>query len=236
MRIAIVDDDAAMRVVMNGHCLRYGEERGMHFDVECFSNGDDLLADYRRGRFAILFLDVEMPGTDGLEVARRVRRVDDAVTIVFVTNMAQCAIHGYEVAASDYIVKPLTYFDFELKFTKALRLAKGHAETVVTIDTVDGLRSFAIGEIHYVEVLDHYLLFHTQSGVYKARGSINEQSKTLQSHGFARIHKSYCVNLRHIKLLGATGLDCAGTTLPIGRTYKTSLMQEYLRFLGSVER
>ena len=43
----------AMRVVMNGHCLRYGEERGMHFDVECFSNGDDLLADYRRGRFAI---------------------------------------------------------------------------------------------------------------------------------------------------------------------------------------
>ena len=49
MRIAIVDDDAAMRVVMNGHCLRYGEERGMHFDVECFSNGDDLLADYRRG-------------------------------------------------------------------------------------------------------------------------------------------------------------------------------------------
>ena len=87
-----------------------------------------------------------------------------------------------------------------MKFTKALRLAKGHAETVVTIDTVDGLRSFAIGEIHYVEVLDHYLLFHTQSGVYKARGSINEQSKTLQSYGFARIHKSYCVNLRHIKL------------------------------------
>ena len=85
-------------------------------------------------------------------------------------------------------------------------------------------------------MLDHYLLFHTQSGVYKARGSINEQSKTLQSYGFARIHKSYCVNLRHIKLLGATGLDCAGTTLPIGRTYKTSLMQEYLRFLGSVER
>ncbi|WP_241736310.1 LytTR family transcriptional regulator DNA-binding domain-containing protein [Bifidobacterium dentium] len=70
----------------------------------------------------------------------------------------------------------------------------------------------------------------------KARGSINEQSKTLQSYGFARIHKSYCVNLRHIKLLGAAGLDCAGTTLPIGRTYKTSLMQEYLRFLGSVER
>ena len=233
MRIAIVDDEQEMRDIMHDYCVRYGREHDLRFDIDHYPNGDALLAEYRRGHYDILFLDVEMPGTDGLDTARQVRGVDDAVTIAFVTNMAQYAIKGYEVAASDYSVKPLSYFDFELKFTKALRLAKGHAEMTVTVDTVDGLRSFAIGEIHYIEVLDHYLMFHTDAGVYKARGSINEQVKHLEPYGFARIHKSYAVNLRLITVLNTSNLDCAGTQLPVGRAYKNSLMQEYLRFLGS---
>lgn len=232
MRIMIVDDEPAMRDTLRGYCERHAEERAMDVDVRAFASGDALLADYRRGDADLLFLDVEMPGTNGLDTARRVRRIDDTVAILFVTNMAQYAINGYEVDAVDYVIKPLSYFDFSLKFTKAMRSLSGRTDAIVTIDSVDGLRSVAVGDIHYVEVFDHYLLFHTASGVYRARGSISAQARELGGYGFARVHKSFLVNLRHVSNLTGTAVTCAATELPVGRAYKTDLMQAYLTFLA----
>lgn len=232
MRIAIVDDDQPMRGVLRDYCERYSEEHALPMTLSEYASGDDLLAGYRRGDADLIFLDVEMPGTNGLDTARRLRRTDDAAALLFVTNMAQYAINGYEVDAVDYVLKPLSYYDFSLKFTKAMRSMQGRSDAIVTIESVDGLRTMAIGDIHYVEVFDHYLLFHTADGAYRARGSISVQAKELGEYGFSRIHKSFLVNLRHVSNLTGSSVTCAGTTLPVGRTYKGTLMQEYMAFLG----
>lgn len=233
MRVAIVDDESQMCFTLRGYCDRYAEENALRISTDLFNSGDALLDEYMRGRYDMLLLDVEMPGTNGIETARRVRRLDDSVTIVFVTNMAQYAIDGYDVAAADYVLKPLTYYDFSLKFTKALRQASGHAAQIVTIETVDGMRTVAITDIRYVEVLDHYLLFHTPGAAYKARGSMGKQTQELEPYGFYRVHKSFLVNLRHIDGITPLSVDCDGTTIPLGRAYKGGLMQAYLRFLGN---
>ncbi|QOL33199.1 response regulator transcription factor [Bifidobacterium eulemuris] len=232
MRVAIADDEERMRETLRDYCARYADEHALRLEVDDFSSGDALLLDYQRGRYDMLLLDVEMPGADGLDTARRIRMQDGDVTIVFVTNMAQYAINGYEVAAADYVLKPLSYYDFALKFTKARRLSQGRADTVIAIDTVDGMRSVSVGDIHYVEVLGHYLLFHTAEGVHKARGVITGQTETLTPYGFYRIHKSFLVNLRHIDTLTASTVTCAGATLPVGRTYKAGLMQAYLTVMS----
>ena len=115
MRLALVDDDAEIRSLLRAYVQRYNTEYGTSISTYDFTRGSDLLHNYERGVFDVIFLDIEMPGINGMETATQIRRIDDAVALVFVTHLAQFAVQGYEVQASDYIIKPLSYFDFAMK-------------------------------------------------------------------------------------------------------------------------
>ena len=110
-RIAIVEDEAAVREQLAGYVQRYTRQYGTPFEVTEFADGMEILEDYRP-QFDIIFLDVEMKHLDGMETARRIRERDGGVLIVFITNMAQYAIRGYAVGALDYVLKPVPYFAF----------------------------------------------------------------------------------------------------------------------------
>ena len=70
-----------------------------------FHNPAEFLESYTKD-YDLVFLDVEMPGLNGIETAKELRHMDSNVVIMFITNMAQYAIHGYEVEAVDYVLKP----------------------------------------------------------------------------------------------------------------------------------
>ena len=128
-RIAIVEDEAAVREQLAGYVQRYTRQYGTPFEVTEFADGMEILEDYRP-QFDIIFLDVEMKHLDGMETARRIRERDGGVLIVFITNMAQYAIRGYAVGALDYVLKPVPYFAFSQQLQKALgQLEKVHFYT-----------------------------------------------------------------------------------------------------------
>ena len=120
MRLALVDDDAEICSLLRAYVQRYNTEYGTSISTYDFTSGSDLLHNYERGVF-----DIEMPGINGMETATQIRRIDDAVALVFVTHLAQFAVQGYEVQASDYIIKPLSYFDFAMKITRILKTIEG---------------------------------------------------------------------------------------------------------------
>ena len=97
-KIAVVEDNDAMRAQLCGFIAQYAQESGHQLDVTAFSDGAQLVEPYRPG-FDIIFLDIEMPKLGGMPTAERIRRQDPDVVLVFVTNMAQYAIRGYEVDA-----------------------------------------------------------------------------------------------------------------------------------------
>ena len=125
MRLALVDDDAEICSLLRAYVQRYNTEYGTSISTYDFTSGSDLLHHYERGVFDVIFLDIEMPGINGMETATQIRRIDDAVALVFVTHLAQFAVQGYEVQASDYIIKPLSYFDFAMKITRILKTIEG---------------------------------------------------------------------------------------------------------------
>ena len=118
-RIAIVEDEAAVREQLAGYVQRYTRQYGTPFEVTEFADGMEILEDYRP-QFDIIFLDVEMKHLDGMETARRIRERDGGVLVVFITNMAQYAIRGHAVGALDYVLNPVPYFAFSQQLQKAL--------------------------------------------------------------------------------------------------------------------
>ena len=105
-KIAVVEDNDAMRAQLCGFIAQYAQESGHQLDVTAFSDGAQLVEPYRPG-FDIIFLDIEMPKLGGMPTAERIRRQDPDVVLVFVTNMAQYAIRGYEVDALDFVLKQI---------------------------------------------------------------------------------------------------------------------------------
>ena len=120
----------------------------------------DFISDYKVD-FDIILMDIDMPHMNGLDTARRLRQVDEGVALIFITNLAQYAINGYEVRALDFIVKPVEYRELEYKLNRALLYCRRHGEDALTLESAGVARRVPLRTIYYVEVYNHsIILFH----------------------------------------------------------------------------
>lgn len=109
--------------ILKEYIQKYAGENSEEIEAVWFQNGVEFLEKFHSD-FDILLLDIEMPVMDGISVARDARKVDDYMIIIFITNMAQYAIHGYEVNALDYVIKPIAYYPFSVKLRRAIRMIR----------------------------------------------------------------------------------------------------------------
>ena len=178
IRIAVVEDleDEARQLTK---CIeQYGREKNEVFAVERFSDGLAFMEGYEP-RYDIIFMDINMPLMSGLSAAKRLRVVDPSVCLIFVTQMAQYALNGYEVGASDYILKPVTYGSFALRFDRAVASAKGRQHHAVLLKTQSGLSRIDTNSICYVEVNKHLVVYHTVNGDLESWESLKSVEEKL---------------------------------------------------------
>ena len=112
MKIAVVDDNPKDGGRIKQYIERYALEQDQRFQVFLYASGLDFLDDMERN-FDVVFMDIEMPHLDGIETARKMRERDDTTILIFITNLAQYAIHGYEVNAIEFMVKSVGYYIYD---------------------------------------------------------------------------------------------------------------------------
>ena len=128
--IAIVEDEDGAAEILQSHIEQFAKTNGQEFTVRRFRDAVELLTDYKP-LYSVVFMDIQMPHMDGMTAAMQLRALDKTVSIIFITNLVQYAQKGYEVDAIAYLLKPVSYFDFALKFKKALDvyvMSEGQAE------------------------------------------------------------------------------------------------------------
>ncbi|HET7648703.1 MAG TPA: LytTR family DNA-binding domain-containing protein [Gaiellaceae bacterium] len=195
IRALIVDDEAPARSE-----LRYLLAEHAEVDVvgEAASAAEAVqLA--RELRYDVVFLDVEMPGATGLEAAPHVRERRDPPAVVFVTAHAEYAVDAFAVEAFDYLLKPV---DPDRLARVVERLHERTQENAAPVDRVavvagGGTELLDHDQIHYVQAEGDYSRVHTYDRAYLSTSSLGELEERLGPR-FARIHRSYLVNLAKV--------------------------------------
>lgn len=229
--IALVDDDDADARVTASMIDRYFDGDASRYAVTRFADGDSLLRDYKAS-FDLMFLDVEMPGTDGVTVARRLRVVDDQTVLVFTTKMAQYAVEGYDVDAIGYLLKPLNYYAFSIKMSKAEDIVARRRSVTVPLTVGSETVFVPSADIRYVEVLDHALLYHTGEGIRKVWASLKDAAETLEPVGFVPVSRYCLVNLEWVRAVHGDDVDVDGERVRVSRSRRKSLMQALAAYHG----
>ena len=233
-RIAVVDDQPDMRQQLCSMIDQYSRENNCMLEVTAFSDGAQVITNYCKG-FDIIFLDIEMPELGGMDAAERIRTVDPDVVLVFVTNMAQYAIKGYEVDALDYVLKPVSYGAFCTKLSRAIQRVQRRKGGQVALQlSGGGMQLLDTGDILYLETRNRMLYYHTATQEYAVRGSLAGAEKQLAAYHFARCNQCYLVNLQYVRGVENDFVQVGDARLEISRRQKAAFMTAVASYLGGV--
>lgn len=231
IRIAVIEDEPADQAQIASCLKRYEEEYSQPFSVHAFLDPSKFLSSHRTD-YDLIFMDIEMPPYNGIDIARQLRQIDSMVTLVFITNMEQFALSGYEVDASDFVVKPINYYRFSSMMKRALRSIAKRNEKEVLVRSANKLSRLRISQIYYVEVRDHLLVFHTDQGNLDSWGKLADLEEELAGYDFVRCSNSHLVNLRYVNSIDGGNVDVAGHRLPISQRKRKTFLASVTEYLG----
>lgn len=228
MKYIIVDDEPLAREGIR----EYAGEIPELVHVESLNNAFSAARCLQEKEVDLVFLDINMPGMDGLELARS---VPPDTLIIFTTAYSEYALESYELDAIDYLVKPI----IRDRFGKAVRKALDYAELIrKSKEQTTGIEQvaadfvyikadrkyfrMAIDDIQYIEGLKDYVVLHTTERKLVTALNIKTIYQQLPASVFARISKSCVVNVKHIRSFDANYVTVGEAVLSIGQAYRDS--------------
>lgn len=231
--VAIVEDDPVECERLRKMLRLYSTNNDFSFTESVFDTGEAFLASLGDG-YDIVFMDIQLPDLDGMEVSRRMRAVDGKAVLVFVTNFARYAINGYEVGAADFIVKPVEYDRFEAKMYNIIARIPDAVDVTIPVKTPDGTVLLGASQIKYVEIMGHWLVFHTTGGDKSAYGSLKNFEQKLTEANFLRCNSCYFVNPRYVTELKTDSVVVGGDELKISNPRRKEFKRLMTKYFGSL--
>ena len=232
MNCIVVDDEPLAR---EGIRLLAKKIKGLNL-VASLNSADAAVKFMLSEPVDLVFLDIQMPGTNGIEFAKVIPR---NTLIIFTTAYAEYALNSYEVDAIDYLLKPITFSRFQKAVDKAFSYyemlqskVSSHIESVETdfIFVKSERRIFKIyfKDIRYIEGLKDYVVIYTQDTKIITAINLKNIYEQLPQNIFIRVSKSYIVNLCHIDSLDNNDIQIGTQKIPIGNSFREYLFDKFI--------
>lgn len=232
--IVVLDDSLEIRTTLDLFLKQYAKERNATFSISLYDRGLPFLKQYNHN-VDVVFFDIDLPDSNGMELAKQIREKDKKVIIVFVTNLARYALNGYEVEALDFIIKPIEYGAFKMKMDRIMSELSKKENRFISIKTVnDGVLCLNLSDVAYVEALGHNIIFHTSSDSYRYSTSLAKIKTELGDSGFEKCSNSYLVNLKFVRQVTLTDVILTTSSMvPISRSMRKDFMKKLANYYGA---
>lgn len=231
INIALVEDEEKFAVDISSHVKRYMEENNYEYRFKWFPSGESFLfSDVNE--YDIILMDIQLPKIDGISVIKRVRETNQEVAVIFVTSLYQYAIRGYEVSAIDFMVKPVNYYNFALKFRRAVNYVLRNVNENVVVRNKNETNVIKIHNIIYVESVGHKILYHTTQGIFQTSGTLKKVAESLRKFPFSLCNQCYLVNLRHVTASDGDSVKVGEEKLAMSRTRRKDFMRDLNQYLA----
>ena len=240
IKIAFCDDDMEVLHQMNELLDRYQVERNEDITYAAFQSPFELLTEIEKGiRPDILFLDVVMPGQNGMDVAKEIRQYDTNMKIIFLTSSPEFAVESYTVGAYFYQLKPIWEESFFRLMDAVLAECEKKKKNSLILRSKDGITRIDLQQLEYCEVLGRKLLFHLENGaVLESAGSLDDLAgQLMQYSNFFRPHRSFLVNMEYIQNISSRSIKMVNEAeIPIPHGKCSEIKNTYMEYAFNGEQ
>lgn len=240
IKIAFCDDDMEVLHQMNGLLERYRVERNEDITYAAYQSPFELLTEIEKGISPdILFLDVVMPGQNGMDVAKEIRQYDTNMKIIFLTSSPEFAVESYTVGAYFYQLKPIWEESFFRLMDSVLAECERKKKNSLVVRSKDGITRIDLQQLEYCEVLGRKLLFHLENGaVLESAGSLDDLAgQLMQYSNFFRPHQSFLVNMEYIQNISSRSIKMVNDAeIPIPHGKCSEIKNTYMEYAFNGEQ
>ena len=222
--VAIDDEPIALKVIEN-----FCNEVDYITLEKTFSNAQDGLKHLSKYPADLVFLDIEMPDINGIELYKQLKQ---NTVVVFITTKADYAVEGFNLNALDFLLKPFT---FE-RFIQASEKAKDYFSQFNTQKTIEhifvradySLQKITLNDILCIEALDDYLkIYLHQQKTIVARMTMKAMLEKLPPLDFMRVHRSFIVPIKKVESLRNKTLQIGDKKIPVGNSYEAEVLKHF---------
>lgn len=225
IRVIIVDDEPIARDILKVYA---GKLPQLEL-VACCKNAVEAMELLKSESVDLLLLDINMPGMSGMEL---IKQLKNPPLIILTTAYPQYAVESYELNTVDYLLKPFSFTRFEKAITKAAVLLERKKEDDNIFVKFDGkLVKIAVNELELIEAVKDYVKLHISDRAMMILSTMKNMEEQLSGYPqMVRVHKSYMLNVQHVRQLSGNTIYTASHEVPIGNTYKETVIEVFNKY------
>lgn len=235
MKLAIIEDEQVHSELLAAYLEEWGAERSVSLCIKAFSSAESFLFVWEEEwDFDVLFVDIQMKEMNGMELAKRIRKQDPDIVIIFTTGLPEYMEEGYEVEALHYLLKPISHEKLEQCMDRALK--RGSRDRFLLVQTREEILKLSIERILYVEARGHgcvmeYLSQTGKTCLAEITESISDMEQKLGGGDFVKCHRSYLCRTGSIQRIDKTEIVLDnGSRIPVSRRLYGQVNQAFIQY------